>query len=300
MSKSHHPYLALLAGIVCISLSALFVKWAALPGGTSAFYRAAFALLGAIPLWFATGVRLPTGRSTLLIALGGVAFAVELILWQSALLKTSAANATLLVNLAPVWVGLLAAVVLRERQSLRFWGGAAVAIAGMIVVVLARKMGALHAAFGGDLMAAAGSLFYAIYLLVTRQQRKSVETGVFLFVSTVSVAIVTFVFASVHGDPLSGFTHVQWVNLIALGLVTHFGGYLAINYALGHIEAPRVAIALLGQPVFTAVLAASLLGEKISVTLLLGGLITLVGLYLALFRSAMRKRNDQRPMVAPA
>jgi drug/metabolite transporter (DMT)-like permease len=82
------------------------------------------------------------------------------------------------------------------------------------------------------------------------------------------------------GAPLGGFTIRVWSALAALGLVSHLGGYLAINYALGRLRATAVSVTLLGQPVITALLAIPLLGELLTVNQIIGGVLVLVGIYL--------------------
>ena len=44
-------YAALEFGVLCIGLSAIFVKIAGVPGTVSAFYRVFFASLVLVPLW---------------------------------------------------------------------------------------------------------------------------------------------------------------------------------------------------------------------------------------------------------
>jgi drug/metabolite transporter (DMT)-like permease len=65
-----------------------------------------------------------------------------------------------------------------------------------------------------------------------------------------------------------------------MGLVSHLGGYLAINYALGHMRATSVSVSLLSQPVITALLSIPLLGESLSVQQIIGGALVLGGIYL--------------------
>jgi drug/metabolite transporter (DMT)-like permease len=210
---------------------------------------------------------------------GGIFFAIELVLWQVALLVTSAANATLLVNLAPAWVGLGALFMFREKLGSYFWGGLVIAFIGMSLVV---SGGAWHLANfnNGDILAIGGSFFYALYLLVTQRIRASLDTLTFLALSITSSVVVLFVTCLVLGTPLSGFTSKAWMSLAALGLISHLGGYLAINYALGHLRASSVSVSLLGQPVITALISIPLLGEFLSVQQIIGGTIALIGIYL--------------------
>lgn len=289
------PRLALCAGVLCISCSAIFVKRAAVPGTTSAFYRLAFALAGMLPLLLFRRIRLPGRAALVMIAIGGIAFATELTMWQVALRTTTAANATLLINLAPVWVGLGAAMFLREPQGRAFWIGTALAMIGMAVVAL-RGSATWHGLSSGDALATVASVFYAGYTLVSRHQRRTLDTITFLILSTTASTCASFIGCLVLRAPLSGFAHNPWPNLLAVGLVSHLLGYLAISYAIGHIQAPRVAVVLLAQPILTAVLAHLWLAEPLTASFAIGGAIALCGLALALAprspAQALRARED--------
>jgi drug/metabolite transporter (DMT)-like permease len=57
-------------------------------------------------------------------------------------------------------------------------------------------------------------------------------------------------------------------------------GWLAINYALGHLPAAVVSPTLLAQPVLTAIIAVPLLGQAMGPQQILGGAVALSGIYL--------------------
>lgn len=291
-------YIALAAGVVCIAGSAIFVKVAAVPGSVSAFYRVLFAAAVAVPwcLW-----RRPAhpSRSAVLLALaGGVFLAIDLVLWQAALLVTSAANATLLANLAPVWVGLGALFLFRERLGSYFWSGLALALAGMALVASggARR---LASAGYGDALAVVASFFYALYFLVTRRVRAGMDTLTFLALSAASGVVLLLAVCLAVGAPLGGFGTRAWAALAALGLVSHLGGYFAINYALGHLRATSVSVSLLVQPVITALLSIPLLGEFLGAQQIIGGALVLSGVYLVNRRVAPRGDTVEQPSAVP-
>jgi drug/metabolite transporter (DMT)-like permease len=133
-AKLSPTYLALVAGIVCISWSAIFVRWTDIPGPASAFYRMLIPAVVLLPtfLFDREGTRL-NGRMLGIIALGGLFFALDLALYNSSILKTSAANATLLGNNTPIVVGLLSWPVFRKRPAAAFWLGLLLAMAGTVV-----------------------------------------------------------------------------------------------------------------------------------------------------------------------
>lgn len=100
------PYVALALGVICISFAPIFVRVAGVPGVVSAFYRAFIATIIVVP-WclMRPRQRLPR-REIMVVVGGGVFFALDLVFWNSSLLLTSIATASLLSNNAPLWVGL--------------------------------------------------------------------------------------------------------------------------------------------------------------------------------------------------
>jgi drug/metabolite transporter (DMT)-like permease len=282
-------YLALAVGIVLTACSAIFVKIAAVPGATASFYRVLFAAAVAVPWCMWRQSSPPAQKAMWLATMCGVCFAATALLWNSALVVTSAANATLLLHLAPVWIGLSALLLFRERPGAYFWTGLVIALVGMALVVSggARQLASFNF---GDVLAVGASFFYALYLLVTQRVRAMLDALTFFALSTASSVVVLFVACAALGAPLGGFGARAWAALAASGLVSHLGGYLAINYALGHIRATSVSVSLLSQPVITALLAIPLLGELLSVQQIAGGALVLSGIYLVNRRAAPGQR----------
>jgi drug/metabolite transporter (DMT)-like permease len=279
MKQNRLAYAALALGILCIGCSALFVKFAAVPGTVSAFYRLLFAAPPLLVAWFWVRKPLPARHDMLLMAAGGALFAIDLSLWNSGLLLTSAATATLLANNAPIWVGLGALFIFRERLAPAFWIGLALSLLGMALIVGSagwRDLQFNH----GDLLAIAASVFYAAYLLTTQKARVANDTLTFMTVSVVTGALLLLALNLCLGLPLTGFSARSWWSLIGLGLISQLVGWLAINYALGHLKASAVSVSLLGQAVVTALLSIPLLGETLGMAQSVGGLLVLSGIYL--------------------
>lgn len=272
-------YLALLAGVVCIGCSAIFVKLAAVPGTASAFYRVFVAGIILVPWWLLTRSSYPSTRDLFLILAGGIFFALDLVLWNSGLLLTSAATATLLANNTPIWVGLGALFVFHEHLSPYFWLGLTIAMVGMALIVGGDAWRQLSFNMG-DLLAIGASLFYAAYLLTTERIRSRVDTLTFMTLSVVSCIGSLFPISLLLGVPLTGYSHQTWLALVGLGLVSQLGGWLAISYALGHLPAAPVSVGLLGEAVVTALLSMPLLGEYLSMNQVIGGVFVLAGIYL--------------------
>jgi drug/metabolite transporter (DMT)-like permease len=272
-------YLSVAAGVVCIGCSAIFVKVANVQGMVSAFYRLFIAALVIVPYWAARRPVWPKRQDALLIALGGVFFAIDLVLWNTGLLLTSAATATLLANNAPLWVGLGALLIFRERLSARFWIGLFIALSGMTFIVGGNAWRQLHLN-SGDLMAVAASLFYAVYLLITQKARQRVDTLTFTCLSMVAGVVLLLPVNLLCGQTMTGFSVKTWLALLGLGLFSQLAGWLAINKALGRLRAAPVSVSLLAQPVVTAILGILFLGESLQASDLLGGMLVLAGIFL--------------------
>lgn len=272
-------YLSLAAGVICIGTSAIFVKSANLPGIVSAFYRVFIASIILVPWRLAKQSRIPAWKDMRLIALGGIFFALDLVLWNSGLLLTSAATATLLANNAPLWVGLGALLLFHEQLPGKYWLGLTLSITGMAVIIGSDAWRELRWN-SGDMLAIGASVFYAAYLLTTQKARIHVDTLTFNALSMTTAVILLFPLNLIAGAALYGFEAKTWLALLGLGLVSQLGGWLAINYALGHLRAAHVSVSLLGQVVVTAILGMLILSEAVGMNQVVGGGLVLSGIYL--------------------
>jgi drug/metabolite transporter (DMT)-like permease len=276
------PYLALMLGILCLSFSAMFGKWANAPGPVIGFYRIGIAALLLLPVFIYRKkkyrVRLPWAI-LLFPILGGILTALDHGTWNSSLRYTSAANATLLGNTAPLWVALFAWLVLRERLKGLFWVGLAFALGGAVIVLGSDFL--RHPSIGmGDLLAITAGVFYAGYFIVTERGRQKLDTLSYVWLVDVIAALTLLAISLAMRMPLTGYPTQTYMAFLGAALISQVGGYLSIGYALGHLPASVVSPTLIGQPVVTALLAIPLLGEALRTEQWLGGLVVLVGIYL--------------------
>jgi drug/metabolite transporter (DMT)-like permease len=274
-------YLALVAAILCIGWSAIFVRWTDVPGPVSAFYRMLIPAVMLLPTYFFRADVQPLSRRSLgIIALGGVFFAGDLALYNSAILRTTAANATLLGNNSPIFVGLLTWLLFRRRPQAAFWFGLSMAIAGSLIILRSDLL--RHTQFGlGDAMSVGAAAFFAMYLLATEEVRTTAGTLQFLRLAMISTTVALFLINVLLGHSFRVADRKTWAALIGLGLVSQLGGYMALTYALGHLPATVTSISLLTQGPLTALLAAVLLHEPLSGAQIAGGLLVLVGVGMA-------------------
>jgi drug/metabolite transporter (DMT)-like permease len=294
-------YGALLLAISGIAWSAIFVRWSAVPGPSSAFYRVFIAALVLVPwrILRPPAARDRGGRETprpraVLLALGaGVFFALDLACYNTAVMRTAATTATLLGNNAPIFVGLGAWLVFERPPPRRFWIGLALATIGAAIVMAATA--SPDSGMSGDLMGAflsiAAAAFFAGYLLMIERVREEMDTLTSSALAIASSVVTLLIACEILGAPLAGFSMRTWAALLGLGLISQLGAYLALTYALGHLPATATSVGLLAQAPLTALLAVPLLGETLTAPFLAGGALVLSGIYIVV----SRPRSERDP-----
>jgi drug/metabolite transporter (DMT)-like permease len=210
--------------------------------------------------------------------LAGVFTALDLALWTSALSYTTAANATLLGNTAPLWVALGTWLILKQQLSRDFWRGLVVTLTGAGLILGTDFI--LHPRFGlGDVMAIFTGFFYGGYYLFTEKSRLHFDPVSHTWLVGVGASFTLFIVNLALGNALTGFDSGTWLVFLATAVVSQLIGYMALAYALGHLPASIVAPTMILQPVVTTLLAIPLLGETPTIWQGIGGLIALTGIY---------------------
>ena len=191
-----HPsrlsFLALIGGATAIAFAPIFVRLSEVGPLSTAFWRLLLAW-PALGLWTAMEKRQrpvqrqPSGFLDILrLASAGFFFAGDLSFWHWSLRFTPVANATLLVNYAPIWVTFGSWWLFRERIEKIFLAGLVSALLGASLIVSASFHIRLEQV-GGDLLALTASFFYAGYLLSITRLRRDFSTAAIMTWSTAGV-----------------------------------------------------------------------------------------------------------------
>jgi drug/metabolite transporter (DMT)-like permease len=280
-NTSLSAYLALGVGVLALSFSAMFVRWANAPGPVTALYRMFFSIFLVLPFFIQRTNANPATKTRVIIfpLLAGVFTALDLALWNTSLFYTTAANATLLGNTAPLWVALGTWLIFKQKLSPAFWRGLAIALLGAALILGTDFL--LHPRFGvGDVMAMFTGFFYGIYYLFTEKSRLYFGSVSHVFFVGIGATITLYIVNFALKNPLTGYDTRTWIVFFATALVSQLIGYMALAYALGLLPAVVVAPTMILQPVVTAILAIPLLNEIPNIWQAAGGLIALRGIYI--------------------
>ncbi|MDP3255806.1 MAG: DMT family transporter [Bosea sp. (in: a-proteobacteria)] len=272
-------FLALLTGATCIGFSGVFVRFADVGPAAAGFWRMIFAL-PVLGLWMGLERRRPghpaaSGGAMLPIVLAGLAFGVDVVLYNAALGFTTIANASLLGNLSPVAVVLGGWLLFAERPSRRILGALALAIGGALMLVLPKIAGASSGIPGslfGDSLAVGAALSYAAYIMAVRRARDRAEAGRISLIASAICAVFCLVAALALGEAILPSSLQGWLAVIALGLVSHALGQGLITLSLGQYGASAASLVMV-WPALVSVLAAwAIFGEQPSPAQAFGGI----------------------------
>jgi drug/metabolite transporter (DMT)-like permease len=285
--------LILSCGLVAISFSSIFTKMCSAPAMTIAFYRLGISSL----LYFIISQKDgPLHRAfqrhhLKWAVLSGLALALHFATWISSLSFTSVSSSTVLVVTSPVWVALGSVIFLREKLPWLMGLGIVFTFAGSIIISGA-DFAVNPNALIGNLLAVAGAIFAAVYLIIGRKLRADIS--IFQYVTMVygTAAIISLFFVLFFKAPLLGFDVTTWALLVGIALLPQVVGHTSFNWALKYFSATAVSIFSLGEPVGATLLAWLLLGEKVGIVQLLGGFIILLGVFIALKAEARRFQSS--------
>ena len=274
----------LLLGAAAIACSPIFVRLSELGPIATAVYRVLFAL-PALALFqriapSEKSSSQPTRSDWPLLALAGFMFAGDLATWHWSIGLTSVANATLLANFAPIFVTLGSWLLFGERFTRLFMAGLALAMLGAVALMASSlSLGTQH--LYGDLLGLACGCFYGGYILSIARLRSRFETLPVMLWSGLVTFLLLLPLVWLQGESLIAPSLYGWLVLIGLALISHAGGQSLIAFSLAHLPAAFSSVVLLMQPVIAAILAVIVLGELPVVWQVAGGLIVLLGIYIA-------------------
>lgn len=203
-----------------------------------------------------------------------------------AAVTTTATNIALINATIPIFVSLLAWIILGDRTRPIQALGIGLAIAGILMVVARGDLSVLTGlnAQPGDLIMVAAVFSWGMFSVLLRRQ--AVPLPGFTFLSTQILLGTLVVLPFYLGDLLffSGGFELTRQSALPLMYFAIFPGILAYgcwNYAVHSIGPARAAIFIYLTPVFAAILASIFLGESLGVFHVIGGALILAGLLLA-------------------
>jgi drug/metabolite transporter (DMT)-like permease len=274
---------ALIVGACAMGASPIFVRLTDVGPQASAFWRA-FLALPLLWLWMRLEERdlivRPPLRFDAAIVLVGACFAGDLFFWHLAILNTTVANATFFAVTAPVFVVAGAFLFLGERSDGRVFAGLASCLAGGAALI-GESVEVEPARLIGDFYGIVTAFFFGAYVLAVRHARTRFAAARLIFMSTVVTAALLLVSALLIAQPIVPQTIESASALLALAVVSQSAGVGLLAIALGSLPAVFSSLVIFLEAVAAASLGWLVLGEALSFVQALGGLLILLGIFIA-------------------
>jgi len=211
----------------------------------------------------------------------GALLALHWGLYFTAIKETSVASAVLITYAAPIFMAMLAPLLIGERVPPVSVTALAVSMGGIAVISLAGGSGHDAVRAVGVVLALGAAVTYALVVVLIRRWAADVNPTTFVVwqEATAAVVLLPALFFADFGKLSAG----DVGQLVLLGVVlTGFTGVLYVT-ALKYVPVTTVGILAYMEPVSAAVLASLLLGESLTVTVVVGGLaIVAAGIVVAL------------------
>ena len=293
---SRRAAVQLALAVVFLSFTPILFRWSELGPTATAFYRAFLTIpvfAGWVTIERRRADRLEFARPRFrradgwVMVFAGAVFAANISAYAWAVHLTSVANASLLSNLAPIFVSLGSFLLFGERVSRAFIAAMTAAMVG-VVILTSDKLGIDAGQVWGDGLGIFSSIAFAAYLMAVGRLRLRQRSSTVMAGSVGVTAVCLLALAVASGESLLPKTLLGWADVLALALVSQALGQGLLTVALAHVSATFSAVSLLTLPVTAALYGWLIFGEPLTLNQAIGAPIVLASILAA--RLAARRR----------
>jgi drug/metabolite transporter (DMT)-like permease len=251
---------------------------------TLAILRWGIGLCVVLPVAFILGVRWPRRSDWPAVAgLGLCFFGLFFILYNIAIGYTTAARGSLALSTLPLQTMLVGGILGIEPLTLRKLAGVCIAMFGVFAALASNLATAPPGAWRGELIMTGAVLCMAFYNVWSRPfiVRSSALGFLAVGMGAGAIALVAIGLLTGRLAVLRGFGMAQWLAGAWLGIGGGALAFILWVLALQRASPTRVASTMAVNPMAAALLAGALVGEPITVNLILGLVAAFAGIWVA-------------------
>lgn len=199
---------------------------------------------------------------------------------------TTVGHSALIMGLGPIIVFILAWAHGLEAATSRKISGLLMAFTGVTVLSLEKGMQVRSGMLTGDLITLCGSAAFALYTVEAKKVTSKYDAVTMTSFSYAVTAILLLPLAGYEAVVMSRsnlFASVEWQGWAGFAYLTVFGSvfaFLLYTWALRYLTASRMGALIYAHPVVATALGVLWLGERVTLNLVIGGILILVGIYL--------------------
>lgn len=223
--------------------------------------------------------------SILTLSLTGVT--LYYVFFNFSLQQTSAAAGALIQGFIPISTAILAAVFLKEKLKPLQIAGIFISVAGVVLIGFTNQPGASGSnTILGNVLMIAAVLCWAIYTVVSKKLASIDPIWLITRLSIIgTILLIPAVVYEMKDQPWPAITWQGWAAILYMGIFPSALGYIWFNSALQHISATQAGVLINMDPVLGALIAIAFLGEQVHIWQITGAALTLIGVWLYMFRN---------------
>lgn len=271
------PWIILSIGVLAVSVSAILIRYAEDASGVAiSFWRSAVGALVLLPFAI-KGLKRMNRRDYALPIFAGVCLAVHFATWITSVNLTTIAASVLLVSTTPIFVAIAARWVFNERLTRLGWIGIVLALVGSALIAGFDFQGSN---MKGNILALIGAITVGGYGIGGRVSRQKLGILEYSVVTYAASAIALLIYALPARENLTHYSAQTMWALAGSIVGPQLLGHTMINFSLRAIDATRVSVTIMAEPVIAIILAYFLFQETPGVLAIPGGIAILVGIYM--------------------
>lgn len=198
---------------------------------------------------------------------------------------TTASASQLIYAAGPILTIIISNILWREKYEFRTVIGIAIGLIGIAVILVSsavEKGETISGGIVGNISMSVAMLGWLFYILLSKKLSEyfnAVEIGsTSILVSLIISSVMMFLQLRLNNQNIVFSVNLVSVSLF-LGLFGTFVTYMLMQYAIKYLSPLTVNLTSYIQPVTTTLLAVGLLGEKLTLTFLLGGALIFLGVF---------------------
>jgi drug/metabolite transporter (DMT)-like permease len=237
-----------------------------------------------LPLALIKGEQWPGRRDwPAVIGLALLFFGLFPVLFNAALIYTTAARGALALSTTPLITMLVAALLRIEPLTARKSLGLVLAMSGVVIALAASLSVSPPGAWRGDALMLAGAACMALYTVWSRPLIQRAGPTSFAVTGMVIGAgcLGAVCWAAGGIEAVMAFGGPQWAAALYLATFCGAGIYYLWSFALGTVSPTIVALTVTVNPITAAIFGALVLGEPIRLSLAIGLLGVAAGIWIA-------------------
>jgi drug/metabolite transporter (DMT)-like permease len=198
--------------------------------------------------------------------------------------RSTASNASLIYLTVPVITAVLASMILKERMTLIRWGSLFIALSGVLILsnINWRHLELTRGKFlAGNLLvliACTASSFYNVYCKELLRRFTPLEVLIYGYAIAVVVSLPLLLWVEpLSLEAIKGYRVSTWVAVLVLSIFSWGLGMLLWALLLTRLDVSQASVSIYLLPFLGVLFSALALHERITPTMVVGGLVTLAG-----------------------